>query len=155
VDVAQIIRDVLDAIRPELVRGHIVVHRSLASDLPLVQSDRVQLQQVVLNLITNAIQAMSGVVDGPRDLCLVTSQTTIDRVANLLVAVQDTGVGFEAEQGGKLFDAFYTTKSDGLGMGLAISRSIIEALGGRLWASPQPGRGATFQFTLPVSAAAG
>jgi PAS domain S-box-containing protein len=155
VDVAQIIRDVLDAIRPELVRGHIVVHRSLASDLPLVQSDRVQLQQVVLNLITNAIQAMSGVVDGPRDLFLVTSQTTIDGVANLLVAVQDTGVGFEAEQGGKLFDAFYTTKSDGLGMGLAISRSIIEALGGRLWASPNPGRGATFQFTLPVSAAAG
>jgi PAS domain S-box-containing protein len=151
VDMAQAIREVLDAIRPELVRQRIQVRTSLPGDLPRVQGDGVQLQQVVLNLITNAIQAMSGVPDRARDLVIGVSRGDLDGAPGLLVRVQDTGVGFEPEQEGKLFEAFYTTKSDGLGMGLGISRSIIDALGGRLWASPNPDRGATFQFVLPVS----
>jgi len=150
VDLAQVICEVLDAIRPELVRQRILVRQSLAGDLPPVQGDGVQLQQVVLNLITNATQAMSGVPDRARELVIGVSRGDMDGAPGLLVTVQDTGVGFEPEQEGKLFEAFYTTKSDGLGMGLGISRSIIEALGGRLWASPNPGRGATFQFVLPV-----
>jgi PAS domain S-box-containing protein len=151
VDLAQVICEVLDAIRPELLRQRILVRKSLASDLPPVQGDGVQLQQVVLNLITNAIQAMSGVPDRARELVIDVSRGDLDGAPGLLVTVQDTGVGFEPEQEGKLFEAFYTTKPDGLGMGLGISRSIIEALGGRLWASPNPGRGATFHFVLPVS----
>jgi PAS domain S-box-containing protein len=151
VDLAQVIREVLDAIRPELVRQRILVRASLPGDLPPVQGDGVQLQQVVVNLITNAIQAMSGVPDRARELVIGTSRGDLAGAPGVLVTVQDTGVGFEAEQEGKLFEAFYTTKSDGLGMGLGISRSIIEALGGRLWASHNPGRGATFQFVLPVS----
>ena len=150
VDLAQVICEVLDAIRPELVRQRILVRQSLAGDLPPVQGDGVQLQQVVLNLITNATQAMSGVPDRARELVIGVSRGDMDGAPGLLVTVQDTGVGFEPEQEGKLFEAFYTTKSDGLGMGLGISRSIIEALGGRLWASPNPGRGATFHFVLPV-----
>lgn len=151
VDMAQLIREVLDAIRPELVRQRILVRVSLPDDLPPVQGDGVQLQQVVVNLITNAIQAMSGVPDRTRELVIGTSRADLAGAPGVLVTVQDTGVGFEPEQEGKLFEAFYTTKSDGLGMGLGISRSIIEALGGRLWATRNPGRGATFQFVLPVS----
>jgi PAS domain S-box-containing protein len=151
VDIAQVIREVLDAIRPELVRQRILVRVSLPGDLPPVQGDGVQLQQVVVNLITNAIQAMSGVPDRARELVIGTSRGDLAGAPGVLVTVQDTGVGFEPEQESKLFEAFYTTKSDGLGMGLGISRSIIEALGGRLWASHNPGRGATFQFVLPVS----
>jgi signal transduction histidine kinase len=151
VDIAQVIREVLDAIRPELVRQRILVRVSLPGDLPPVQGDGVQLQQVVVNLITNAIQAMSGVPDRARELVIGTSRGDLAGAPGVLVTVQDTGVGFEPEQEGKLFEAFYTTKSDGLGMGLGISRSIIEALGGRLWASHNTGRGATFQFVLPVS----
>jgi PAS domain S-box-containing protein len=150
VDLAQVIREVLDAIGPELVRQRILVRKSLAGDFPPVQGDGVQLQQVVLNLITNAIQAMSGVPDRARELRIGVSRGDMDGAPGLLVTVEDTGVGFEPGQEGKLFEAFYTTKSDGLGMGLGISRSILEALGGRLWASPNPGRGATFQFVLPV-----
>jgi C4-dicarboxylate-specific signal transduction histidine kinase len=151
VDMAQLIREVLDAIRPELVRQRILVRVSLPGELPPVQGDAVQLQQVVVNLITNAIQAMSGVPDRVRELVIATSRGDLAGAPGVLVTVQDTGVGFEPEQEGKLFEAFYTTKSDGMGMGLGISRSIIEALGGRLWASHNRGRGATFQFLLPVS----
>jgi signal transduction histidine kinase len=150
---AQVIREVLDAIRPELVRQRILVRVSLPGDLPPVHGDGVQLQQVVVNLVTNAIQAMSGVLDRARELVIGTSRGDMAGAPGVLVTVQDSGVGFEPEQEGKLFEAFYTTRSDGLGMGLGISRSIIEALGGRLWASPNPGRGATFQFLLPVSSA--
>lgn len=151
VDMARVIREVLDAVRPELVRQRILVRVSLPGDLPPVQGDGVQLQQVVVNLITNAIQAMSGVPDRARELVIGTSRGDLAGAPGVLVTVQDTGVGFEPEQEGKLFEAFYTTKPDGLGMGLGISRSIIEALGGRLWASHGTGRGATFQFVLPVS----
>jgi signal transduction histidine kinase len=151
VDMARVIRDVLDAIDPELARHRILVHKSVASDLPPVLGDLVQLQQVVLNLVTNAVQAMSAVTDRPRDLMIDVSRSDNDGVPGVLVAVRDTGIGFDTGQAGKLFEAFYTTRSDGLGMGLAISRSIIETLGGRLWASANSPHGATFQFMLPVS----
>ena len=105
-----------------------------------------QLQQVILNLIVNAIEAMSGVSDGPRDL--VISTATAER-GGVLVAVQDTGPGLDPAKLERLFEAFYTTKPDGLGMGLSICRSIIEAHGGRLWASANTPRGAIFQFVLP------
>jgi len=150
VDLAQVIREVLDAIRPELVRQRILVRQSLAGDLPSVQGDAVQLQQVVLNLITNAIHAMSEAAGRARDLAIGVSRGDMNGAPVLLVTVRDTGIGFKPEQVGKLFEAFYTTKSDGMGMGLGISRSIIEALGGRLWATPNAGGGATFQFVLPV-----
>ncbi len=151
VDLAQVVGEVLDAIKPDLVRQRILLRRSLPANLPSVHGDWVQLQQVVLNLITNAIQAMAGTADGPRELLIRVNRDNLDGLPGIQVAVQDTGVGFGPEQGGKLFEAFYTTKPDGLGMGLAISRSIIETLDGRLWGTPNPGGGATFQFVLPVS----
>ena len=114
---------------------------------PLILADRIQLQQVLLNLIINAIEAMSGAGDGPREL-LVRSGT--DESRRVLVAVRDSGPGLDPQSLEPLFDAFYTTKPHGLGMGLAISRSIIEAHGGRLWATANEGRGATFKFTLPT-----
>jgi PAS domain S-box-containing protein len=152
VNLIQVIQEVLDAIRPELIRQNVPLRLSLADEAPPVHGDRAQLRQVVLNLVTNAIQAMSGVAPGIRDLGIDVRRSELDGMPGVLVAVADTGVGFEPTQVARLFDAFYTTKPDGLGMGLAISRSIIEAFGGRLWASSTPGRGATFHFLLPVSA---
>ena len=119
----------------------------LAADLPRVLGDRVQLQQVILNLVMNGIEAMSAVTDRSRDLLIRSCQYESDKV---LVAVQDAGTGLETESRDHLFTAFFTTKPKGMGMGLAISRSIIEAHGGKLWASPNDGPGATFQFTLHV-----
>jgi signal transduction histidine kinase len=115
--------------------------------LPLIQGDRIQLQQVILNLIINAIEAMSGVGDGARELLIGTGK---DASGGVLVAVQDSGPGLNQESLDHLFDAFYTTKSGGMGMGLSICRSIVDAHGGRIWASRAAGRGATLQFTLPV-----
>ena len=116
--------------------------------MPPVQGDRVQLQQVILNLILNAIEAMSGDGEGPREL-LITHRAR-PRSDGVLVAVRDSGPGLAPAALERLFKAFYTTKPDGLGMGLSICRSIIEAHGGRLWASANSPRGAVFQFTLPV-----
>ena len=112
--------------------------------------DRIQLQQVILNLIVNAIEAMSRVSDGPREILVSSGKYESNGV---VVAVQDSGIGLAAESLEHLFDAFFTTKPQGMGMGLAISRSIIEAHGGRLWASRNIGPGATFQFTLPLPSA--
>ena len=119
----------------------------LAADLPRVLGDRVQLQQVILNLVMNGIEAMSPVTDRPREMLIRSSEHESDKV---LVAVQDSGVGIDAQDIEKIFDAFYTTKSQGMGMGLAICRSIVEAHGGRLWATANEDRGATFRFTLPT-----
>ena len=113
----------------------------------LIQGDRVQLQQVILNLIVNAVQAMSGVSEGSRELLISTGAAESDDV---LVAVRDTGPGLPPSSAERLFDAFYTTKPDGMGMGLSICRSIIEAHGGRMWASANLPRGAIFQFTAPA-----
>jgi signal transduction histidine kinase len=115
--------------------------------LPLIEGDRIQLQQVILNLILNAIEAMNGVDEGAREIRISTGREASNGV---LVSVRDLGRGLEPQSVNRLFEAFYTTKPDGLGMGLAICRSIIEAHGGRLWATANELRGAVFQFTLPL-----
>ncbi|HEY1418583.1 MAG TPA: ATP-binding protein, partial [Myxococcaceae bacterium] len=117
----------------------------LGEDLPLVLADRIQLQQLVLNLLVNAADAMREVTTRPRELLIQTREQD----GGVLVAVRDSGVGLEPESRRRIFDAFYTTKSGGMGMGLSISRSIVERHGGRLWVEENDGPGATFRFTLP------
>jgi signal transduction histidine kinase len=141
------ILEVIALTRSEVIRNGVSLTTRLAEDLPLIQGDRVQLQQVILNLIINAIEAMSGVSDGSRELLIGTER---DASGGVLVAVQDSGPGLNPESFDRLFDAFHTTKPGGMGMGLPICRSIVEAHGGRVWASRTDGRGATVQFTLPV-----
>jgi PAS domain S-box-containing protein len=140
------IREVIELTLSEAVKNGVAVQMQLAEDLPLIQGDRVQLQQVVLNLIVNAIEAMSGVSEGTRDLVITTRKA---ESGSVLVAIRDSGPELAASTLGHLFDAFYTTKPGGLGMGLSISRSIIEAHGGRLWAETNEPHGAVFQFTVP------
>jgi signal transduction histidine kinase len=118
----------------------------LAKPVPLVLADRIQLQQVLLNLVINAIEAMSGVDDGPRQLVV---QSAPDAAPGVRVTVRDSGPGLDPQRLDQLFDAFYTTKPHGLGLGLAISRRVVEAHGGRLWATANTPRGAVFQFTVP------
>ena len=117
----------------------------LASKLFTVRGDRIQLQQVMINLLVNGMQAMAPIRDRDRVLIVRTERYQSDRV---LVAIEDVGIGIDPENAGRLFAAFYTTKPNGLGMGLSICRAIIEAHGGRVWASPNAGPGMTFQFTL-------
>jgi signal transduction histidine kinase len=120
----------------------------LPQSLPSVTGDRIQLQQVILNLVRNASDAMATVEDRPRRLLIRTEDEDGDRVR---VTVRDTGVGVDPQNLNKLLDAFYTTKSEGMGIGLSVSRSIIERHHGRLWAEPNDGPGATFSFSIPVS----
>jgi len=134
----------------EAVKNGVSVQTQLAEGLPLIQGDRVQLQQVILNLILNAVQAMSGVSERSRELLISTER---EASGGVLVTVQDSGPGLSAESLDRLFDAFYTTKATGMGIGLSICRSIVEAHGGQIWASRDVGRGATLQFTLPLSSA--
>jgi PAS domain S-box-containing protein len=150
-DLGQLIRDVLALVPREVARHRIVLQTSLANDLPPVLGDRIQLQQVVLNLLTNAIEAMRDVADRRRELVISARRHDVDPEAGVLVAVQDAGVGFERASLDQLFEVLYTTKPDGLGMGLSISRSIILSHGGRLWATPNADYGATFQFVLPAA----
>jgi PAS domain S-box-containing protein len=144
-DINETIHEVMALARSEIQRNNIALEIQLYDQVPVILADRVQLQQVILNLVMNAIEAMSGVSDGPREL-LIRSGT--DDSKQLMISVHDSGPGIDSENLDHLFEAFYTTKSQGLGMGLAISRSIIEAHGGRLWATANDGPGATFQFTL-------
>ena len=123
----------------------VAIRMDLAADVPPVLGDRVQLQQVILNLVMNGIEAMNTVMDRPREMLIRSCQHESDQ---MLVAVKDSGIGIDRQNLEKIFDTFYTTKPQGMGMGLAISRSIIENHGGRLWAAPNDGPGATFQFTL-------
>ena len=139
--------EVIALTQDEVVRHGVSVEAELSEGLPLIQGDRVQLKQVIINLIINAVEAMSGVAKGSRTLLISTGQ---EASAGVLVSVQDSGSGLDVEGLDRLFDAFYTTKPSGMGMGLSICRSIIEAHGGRIWASRNVGPGATFQFTLPV-----
>ncbi len=145
VDINQLIEDVIAMVPSELRRNRVQVRTELADDLPGVAGDQVQLQQVLLNLVINAIEAMST-ISGPREL-LIKSQRY--ESGSVLVAVQDSGIGFDDQNAAQLFNAFFTTKPQGLGMGLSISRTAVEAYGGRLWATANDGGGATFQFTLP------
>jgi PAS domain S-box-containing protein len=144
------IREVIDLTRGEAVRSGVSVRTDLANGLPLSHGDRVQLQQVLLNLIINAIQALSTVPEGAREVLITTSPA---EPSGVLVTLQDTGPGLPSNSGERVFEPFYSTKSDGLGMGLPICRSIIEAQGGRLWAEANEPRGAVFRFTLPTHTA--
>jgi C4-dicarboxylate-specific signal transduction histidine kinase len=148
-DVNETIREAIAIARSELQRNGIALETRLSDAVqPLVFADRIQLQQVILNLIMNAVEAMSEMSDGPRQLLI---RTDTDESRGIVVAVHDSGPGLKSEELLRLFTPFYTTKPQGMGMGLAICRSIIEAHGGRLWATANLDRGATFQFTLPTS----
>jgi len=146
-DMNHAIRDVIALARSEVQRNRVALETELSDDLPLVFADRIQLQQVILNLIMNAVEAMSEITDGPRELLI---RTDTNESRGIVVAVRDSGPGLKPEDLHRLFTPFYTTKPQGMGMGLAICRSIIEAHGGRLWATANLDRGATFQFTLPT-----
>ena len=166
-EINEVIREVLTLTQNELQRNVVLLRTQLASDLPPVIGDRIQLQQVILNLILNAIQAIGAVTDGPRELELISEKACPSergsktennqgndlagaKCAEVLITVRDSGLGFDPQNIDRLFSAFYTTKPQGLGMGLSISRSIIEAHAGRLWAKVNAPRGAVFQFALPV-----
>jgi signal transduction histidine kinase len=148
VDLNGATREVTVLLVGELQRNRVLLQLELAQDLPTVTGDRIQLQQVILNLVRNASDAMAAVDDRPRQLLIRTEDEDGDRVR---VSVRDAGVGVDPENMSKLLDAFYTTKSDGMGIGLSVSRSIIERHHGRLWAEPNDGPGATFLFSIPVT----
>jgi PAS domain S-box-containing protein len=145
-DLNEVIHEVATLMRSEIQTQRVDFGMSLARGLPVVLADRVQLQQVIINLVINGVESMAGVSDRPREL-FIRSEACDDRVA---VSVHDSGVGVDMRVVDRLFDAFYTTKPRGMGMGLSISRSIIEGHGGRLWAMPNADYGATFQFALPA-----
>src|SRR5437867_577100 len=146
-DINQTIREVIGLGQSEVQRNHVALETQFSDDMPLVFADRIQLQQVMLNLMMNAIEAMSGAADGPRELLV---RSGPNESQGVLVSVQDSGPGLDPKSVDHLFDAFYTTKPQGMGMGLAICRSLIEAHGGRLWAAANTPHGAVFQFTLPI-----
>jgi C4-dicarboxylate-specific signal transduction histidine kinase len=146
VDLNAATREVIALSSRELQRNQVVIQSELADDLPIVTGDRIQLQQVIVNLLRNASDAMVGAHDRPRQLLIKTEREDGDRVR---VMVRDTGVGLDRHSMDKLFDPFYTTKRDGMGIGLSVSRSIVEKHHGRFWAEPNDGPGATFCFSIP------
>jgi signal transduction histidine kinase len=146
VDVNEVIRELIVLLHGETTRYSISVRTELAADLLQVMGDRVQLQQVLMNLMINGIDAMKG-VDGTRELTIKSQRA---KPEELMVSVTDSGVGLPPHQAEQIFNAFFTTKPHGTGMGLRISRSIVESHGGRLWADDNPPRGASFYFTLPT-----
>ena len=147
VDINEAVREVIELTRGEALKNGVSVNTKFANGQPIVTGDRVQLQQVVLNLILNALQAMGADSEGPREVLITTSQTELN---NLCIGVQDTGPGLSLEALSRLYEPFYTTKPNGMGMGLAICRSIMEAHGGRLWVTACQPHGALFQFTIPA-----
>ena len=167
VDINEVIQEVLILTQTELQKNRVSLRTQFANDLPIVIGDKIQLQQVILNLVLNGIEAMSGVAEGPRELCVSSQKVTKvpseagketiegntlsdPESGSVLIAVRDSGPGLDATELQRVFEPFYTTKSQGMGMGLAISRSIVEAHHGRLWATANAPRGAVFQFTLPI-----
>ena len=146
VDVNEAIREMIVLLRSEATRYNITVRMELAADLPWIMGDRVQLQQVLMNLMVNSIDAMKE-LDGARELAVKSQSAEKEEV---LVSVSDTGVGLPPQQADQIFNAFFTTKPHGTGMGLRISRSIVESHGGRLWAAENSPRGASFYFALPT-----
>ena len=149
IEINEVIREVVVLTRGEAVKSNVSVQAQLAEGLPRIQGDKVQLQQVILNLIINAVEAMSSVREDSRELLVSTKKD----VGGVVVAVQDSGPGLNPESIDRLFDAFYTTKASGMGMGLSICRTIVEAHGGQIWASRDVGPGATLQFNVPLSSA--
>jgi PAS domain S-box-containing protein len=148
-NVNDLVGEVIALVQRELTSHRISLRMGLAPALPMILGDRVQLQQVIINLVMNGIEAMQSVTDRPRELAIRSRQ---DETQQVLVSVTDCGVGIPAENADRLFSPFFTTKSGGMGMGLSICRSIMEAHGGRLWATANDRHGATFHFTLPVNA---
>lgn len=146
-DVNEVIRETTDLLRHEAMRHGVCVQTDLAADLPPVAADRVQLQQVLVNLVMNGLEAIKATADQSGELHI---RSRRENSKEVLITVQDSGVGLDAELVEKVFSPFFTTKSHGLGLGLTISRSIVESHGGRLWAVPSTSGGATFQFTLPA-----
>jgi C4-dicarboxylate-specific signal transduction histidine kinase len=146
VDINEAVHEVIELTRGEALKNGVSVKSKFSKSLPIITCDRVQLQQVVLNLILNALQAMSEDREGARQVLITTSQTESN---DPCIGIQDTGPGLSSETLSRLFEPFYTTKPNGMGLGLAICRSIIEAHGGRLWADANEPRGAAFRFTLP------
>lgn len=148
VDLNEVILEVLALAQTEARRNRVYIRHQLESGLPPVKGDRVQLQQVILNLIVNGLEAISSSTNGDRELTINSSRGESN---NLVVAVRDSGDGLDTTNLERVFDAFFTTKRDGMGMGLAISRTIIEQHGGHIWATPNAPKGAVFQFTLPAA----
>ena len=146
VDLNEAAREVVALSLNELQRTRVILRSELADDLPLVAGDRVQLQQVILNLLRNACDAMGAIEDRSRELVIRTER---NEDGGVRLSVKDAGVGFEPQAAERLFEAFYTTKSDGMGIGLSVSHSIIKAHRGHLWATPNEGPGATFLFAIP------
>jgi signal transduction histidine kinase len=147
VEVNEVVREMVVLLHSEAARYNISVQTNLTADLPQVMGDRVQLQQVLMNLMLNGIEAMKD-VDGTRELVINSQRAENEQVQ---VSVSDTGVGLPVQQADQIFKAFFTTKLQGTGMGLSISRSIVESHGGRLWAADNSPRGASFHFTLPTN----
>jgi signal transduction histidine kinase len=145
-DLNETIKEVVALAQGEMRKNRVALRLELLDDLPSVLGDRIQLQQLVLNLFMNGIEAMSAVADRPRELAVTTQNGETDQV---LVTVRDSGVGLDPQGRERIFEAFYTTKPEGMGMGLSISQSIIQNHGGRLWAVANDGPGATFRFTVP------
>jgi len=146
-NINEIILETLALTRSEIEQNRVVLRTQLTDNLPLVPGDRIQLQQVILNLVINAVESMSAADESPRELLVSSAQ---NETKHVLLMIRDSGPGLDPAKLDHLFDAFYTTKSEGMGMGLTINRSIIEAHGGRIWATPHVPRGATFQVTLPT-----
>jgi signal transduction histidine kinase len=149
-DIGEIIRETIALVRFDLEKNQIAVSLDISDQLPMIHGDRVQLEQVILNLAVNALEAMAPVNDRPREL-RVSALKSSD--GGGLVSVRDSGIGIDSNQMEKIFDAFFTAKAAGVGMGLAISRSIVEAHGGRIWATRNEGPGLTVQFSLPADGA--
>ena len=148
-DINDVIREAILLVRREVLSHGVSLRTELSPTLPQVMGDRVQLQQVAINLLMNGIEAMAPITDRPREIVIRSQQ---HEGGEVLVAVTDSGIGLDAETAEQVFNPFFTTKPSGMGMGLSICRSIIRAHGGRLWPSPNPGCGAAFQFTVPVNA---
>jgi C4-dicarboxylate-specific signal transduction histidine kinase len=148
-DINDVVREVIALVQRELISHRVWLRTEFAPTLPMILGDRVQLQQVIINLVLNGIEAMQSVTDRPRELVIRSRQEERQQV---LVSVTDCGIGISAENADLLFNPFFTTKSGGMGMGLSICRSIMQAHGGQLWAIANVPHGATFKFTLPVNA---
>jgi C4-dicarboxylate-specific signal transduction histidine kinase len=146
-DLNQIVNEAITLVERELARHDVLLQTELTPGLPEILGDRVQLQQVIINLLMNGIEAMESIADRPRELLIRSGR---DDTGKLILSITDSGIGISAESANRLFNAFFTTKSSGLGMGLSICRSIVEAHGGRMSASSNDGPGATFQFALPL-----
>ena len=149
IDIGETVNEVIALIQREMLAQRVTLQLNLAGPIMAV-GDRIQLQQVIINLLMNGIQAMSGTNDRPREL---TVRSGLDDDGHILVSVEDNGIGVAPEDEPRLFQAFFTKRTEGMGMGLSISRSIIESHGGRIWVSRKDGPGAIFQFTLPAAVA--